>query len=80
MTDLDAKTLRDIYDNQLRPEIPDPVPAGVTAALSSVVNTSSASKSRVIRTWLGTSKGENGKTRVTFVWEPMPRAPGLRQR
>jgi hypothetical protein len=53
-----------------------PTPAGVTAALSSVVNTSSASKSRVIRTWLGTSKGENGKTRVTFVWETMPRAPG----
>src|SRR6185436_3180863 len=53
-----------------------PTPAGVTAALSSVVNTSSASKSRAIRTWLGTSKGENGKTRVTFVWEPMPRPPG----
>ncbi|MDG4837118.1 GNAT family N-acetyltransferase [Micromonospora sp. WMMD967] len=30
MTDLDVKTLRDAYDNQLRPEIPDPVPAGVT--------------------------------------------------
>ncbi|WP_431917631.1 GNAT family N-acetyltransferase [Micromonospora wenchangensis] len=30
MTDLDATTLRDTYDRQLRPEIPDPVPAGVT--------------------------------------------------
>jgi hypothetical protein len=30
MTDLDARSLRDIYDNQIRPEIPDPVPAGVT--------------------------------------------------
>ncbi len=30
MTDLDARTLRDAYDNQIRPEIPDPVPAGVT--------------------------------------------------
>ncbi|GHJ11996.1 hypothetical protein TPA0907_63630 [Micromonospora humidisoli] len=30
MTDLDASTLRDSYDRQLRPEIPDPVPAGVT--------------------------------------------------
>ncbi|MEH0841027.1 GNAT family N-acetyltransferase [Micromonospora sp. CPCC 205711] len=30
MTDLDARTLRDAYDTQLRPEIPDPVPAGVT--------------------------------------------------
>ncbi|MEU2611223.1 GNAT family N-acetyltransferase [Micromonospora sp. NPDC007271] len=30
MTDLDVRTLRDAYDSQLRPEIPDPVPAGVT--------------------------------------------------
>ncbi|MBQ0900584.1 GNAT family N-acetyltransferase [Micromonospora sp. U21] len=30
MTDLDVMTLRAAYDNQLRPEIPDPVPAGVT--------------------------------------------------
>ncbi|MEU3453046.1 GNAT family N-acetyltransferase [Micromonospora sp. NPDC006766] len=29
MTDLDARTLRDAYDTQIRPEIPDPVPAGV---------------------------------------------------
>ncbi|MEU5905097.1 GNAT family N-acetyltransferase [Micromonospora sp. NPDC047467] len=30
MTDIDVLTLRAAYDNQLRPEIPDPVPAGVT--------------------------------------------------
>ncbi|MEV0155141.1 GNAT family N-acetyltransferase [Micromonospora sp. NPDC050686] len=30
MTDLDVRTLRDAYDNQIRPEIPDPLPAGVT--------------------------------------------------
>jgi GNAT superfamily N-acetyltransferase len=30
VTDLDAMTLRDVYDNQIRPEVPDPVPAGVT--------------------------------------------------
>ncbi|MGC5021162.1 GNAT family N-acetyltransferase [Micromonospora sp. DT47] len=30
MTDLDPRVLRDAYDSQLRPEIPDPVPAGVT--------------------------------------------------
>ncbi|MEV4661646.1 GNAT family N-acetyltransferase [Micromonospora echinofusca] len=30
MTDLDARTLRDAYDTQIRPEIPDPLPAGVT--------------------------------------------------
>ncbi|MGW4500946.1 GNAT family N-acetyltransferase [Micromonospora sp. NPDC004336] len=30
MTDLDARTLRDAYDAQIRPEIPDPLPVGVT--------------------------------------------------
>ncbi|WP_434743117.1 GNAT family N-acetyltransferase [Micromonospora sp. SH-82] len=29
MSDLDAMTLRAAYDNQVRPEVPDPVPAGV---------------------------------------------------
>src|SRR4051812_27478009 len=57
--------------------LPKPAaPTAVTQALASVVNTSSASKSRPIRTWIGTARGENGKTRVTFVWEPMPRPPG----
>jgi hypothetical protein len=32
----------------------------------------------VVRTWIGTSRGQNGKTRVTFVWEPAPKAPGDR--
>jgi VWFA-related protein len=31
-----------------------------------------------IRTWFGTSRGENGKTRVTFVWEPTPALPGVK--
>ncbi|WP_433317090.1 GNAT family N-acetyltransferase [Micromonospora chersina] len=30
MTDLDVRSLRDAYDTQIRPEIPDPLPAGVT--------------------------------------------------
>jgi GNAT superfamily N-acetyltransferase len=30
MTDLDVRGLRDAYDNQIRPELPDPLPAGVT--------------------------------------------------
>ena len=33
-------------------------------------------RARVVRTWIGTAPGENGKTRVTFVWEPVPRAAG----
>ncbi|HZT77079.1 MAG TPA: VWA domain-containing protein [Vicinamibacterales bacterium] len=34
------------------------------------------SRASVIRSWVGTSRGENGKTRVTFVWEPLPKSPG----
>jgi hypothetical protein len=32
-----------------------------------------------VRTWLGTSRGEQGKTRVTLIWEPLPQPPGLRR-
>ncbi len=53
-----------------------PVPSGITAALANVSNSSAASRARSIRTWLGTARGDNGKTRVTLVWEPMPRRPG----
>jgi VWFA-related protein len=33
-------------------------------------------RSRIVRTWIGTERGTNGKTKVTFIWEPVPRAPG----
>jgi hypothetical protein len=47
-------------------------PSAVEAALA----TTATPRSRVIRTWIGTGRAENGKTRVTFVWEPMPKLPG----
>jgi hypothetical protein len=34
------------------------------------------SSAAVVRTWVGTARGENGKTRVTFLWEPIQRTPG----
>jgi VWFA-related protein len=52
-----------------KPALPKPV----EAALASVSRPSSTS---VVRTWVGTSRGENGKTKVTFVWEPLPKQPG----
>ena len=58
----------------LAPPKPGPPPA-VTAALATVT---SSTRSRLIRTWIGTSRGENGKTRVTFVWEPTPKPLGER--
>ena len=51
-------------------------PKAFEAALATV---STPARDRVIRTWIGTSRGENGKTKVTFVWEPIPRAPGDRR-
>jgi len=55
---------------------PKPGPAPAVAAALAPIN--APPQSRVIRSWIGTSRGENGKTRVTFVWEPVPRAPGDR--
>ena len=36
--------------------------------------------SLLIRPWFGLSRGEGGRTRVTFVWEPAARVPGDRVR
>ncbi|HEY2905471.1 MAG TPA: VWA domain-containing protein, partial [Vicinamibacterales bacterium] len=52
-------------------------PKAVTDALASV---SRPSRTQVIRTWIGTSRGENGKTKVTFVWEPVARTAADAQR
>ena len=55
-----------------KPSAPKPVENAIAAA------TARPSKASVIRSWVGTSRGDNGKTRVTFVWEPLPKAPGDR--
>jgi VWFA-related protein len=36
--------------------------------------------SPLIRPWVGLARGENGRTRVTIVWEPAARVPGDRER
>src|SRR5690606_11451876 len=51
-------------------------PPEVSRALSSIAE---PSRGRLVRTWVGTTRGENGKTRVTFVWEPIPPPPGVRR-
>ena len=43
---------------------------GALGALSDSVNT------RAVSVWTGTSRGESGKTRVTFTWEPNASAAG----
>jgi hypothetical protein len=54
------------------------VDRGVTNALAAV---EAPNRARVIRTWVGNARGENGKTRVTLVWEPStsPSASAARQ-
>ncbi len=55
---------------------PGPPPA-VTRAIASIAPTSGAR--RYIRTWVGTAPGDDGRTRVTFVWEPIAAPPGMKR-
>ena len=48
-------------------------PAAITNALSKLAE---PPRGRSARFWVGTSRGENGRTAVTFVWEPTPLGPG----
>jgi VWFA-related protein len=57
--------------NALAPARPGPPPA-VEAALGTLAATR---RDGLIRTWVGMTPAENGKTRVTFVWEPTPASP-----
>ena len=51
-------------------------PKGVANALASI--SAPAAAHNTIRTWIGTSRGANGKTSVTLVWEPTPKVAGDR--
>lgn len=45
----------------------DEPPKAVDAALGALAE---PRRGRLVRTWIGTSRGENGRTQVTFAWEP----------
>ncbi len=53
----------------LAPPKPEP-PAAVTNTLGSLAEP----REHLIRTWLGMARGDNGRTRLTFVWEPVAEA------
>lgn len=59
----------------LAPPKPE-APTAVTAALNAIAE---PSRGRPARFWIGTGKGESGRTRVTFTWEPITPQPGTRQ-
>jgi VWFA-related protein len=54
---------------------PGPPPA-ITKALAAIAPMTNR---RYVRTWIGNEKGDNGKTRVTFLWEPLPPTPGVKR-
>jgi VWFA-related protein len=56
-----------------------PPKAGPPKAVSDALGALAVPARRsLIRTWIGMSPGANGKTKITFVWEPTPAAPGVR--
>jgi hypothetical protein len=60
-----------------RPTAPkkDEAPSAVSTALTELA---APARDRAAHFWIGTARGENGKTRVTFSWEPVPLVPGQR--
>lgn len=70
-----AATMEDVKkaEKATGPAVPDTAKP-VMAALASIATP--VQSARYVRTWLGTERGENGKTKVTLVWEPLPQPPG----
>jgi len=48
-------------------------PKAVETALAAIT---APSRARLVQTWIGTERGQNGKTKITFVWEPVPKTAG----
>jgi hypothetical protein len=49
----------------------------VQTALASIAT--SVQSGKYVRTWIGTERGDNGKTRVTLIWEPLPQGASVRR-
>ena len=55
-------------------------PAGPNRAQQALASiATSVQAARWVRTWVGTERGDNGKTRLTLTWEPLPIQQGLRR-
>ncbi len=54
-----------------------PSKPAVSSEISEALSTlAEPPRGRPARFWVGTSRGENGRTKVTFAWEPVPTVPG----
>ena len=51
-------------------------PSEVEEALAAIVE---PRRGRFVRTWVGSARGDDGRTRVTFVWEAVPLVPSERR-
>jgi VWFA-related protein len=51
-------------------------PEAPTAVSSALKDLAAPARDRSAHFWIGTARGENGSTRVTFLWEPAPPIPG----
>ena len=69
-----AYTADDIKRAMAGPK-PGPPPA-VTKALAAIAPMTNR---RYVRTWIGNEKGDAGKTKLTFLWEPLPPTPGVKR-
>ncbi|HEY5616625.1 MAG TPA: VWA domain-containing protein [Vicinamibacterales bacterium] len=58
---------------RVTPDTPKPVQQALASIATSVQS------GKYVRTWVGTARGEAGKTRVTLIWEPLPSPPGARR-
>lgn len=56
-----------------------PKPEAPSAVRDALAELAAPAGGRPARFWIGTSRGADGKARVTFVWEPVPPAPGVRR-
>ena len=54
-----------------KPEAPKEVDRALSALAEPI-------RGRLVRTWVGASRGDNGKTQLTFVWEPVGNAQSRR--
>jgi VWFA-related protein len=52
-------------------------PPAVSKAIAGITPVSGGR--RYVRTWIGTAPGDEGRTKVTFVWEPVPAPPGIKR-
>lgn len=64
-------------ERALAPKKAGPPPA-VAEALGTLAATAQQRRN-LIRSWIGMSPGANGKTKISFVWNPAPAVPGVRR-